>query len=300
MGAIQSIIVIAYDCDHTLIPEYMQNGLLRKNGIEPENFWKESNQLKKDQKELGINLDFENAYLNLLLQYSHSGKLEEISNKKLREEGKNLQTFQGLPDFFERIKTNIENKPECKEHGIKIEQYIISTGLKEMILGSSLYNPKYIEDVFASEFLEVNGKISQIARAVGHMKKTEFLYLLNKGGNKNPSIDINGRMPNEARRIPFENMIYVGDGPTDVPCFATLSDEGGKSVAVYNPDSDSAFKKAILLQKQRRVFTFGPADYRENTDISRKLFYLVNERAQEIIKNRQDDLMSKISDAPSF
>ena len=298
--ATQPIIVLAYNCDHTLIPEYMQNYFLKINGLEPQDFWDESNNLVLQQKDKGVNLDFENAYLNLFLKYSRDGTFKDLSNSQLREEGKVIKTFQGLPDFFKRIKDSIENEPKYKEHGLKVEHYIISTGLKEMIIGSPLYDPDYIEDVFASEFMEENGVINDVARAVGHMKKTEFLYMLNKGSNKNPNIDINGRMPNEARRIPFENMIYVGDGPTDVPCFATLSDEGGVGVAVYNPEFDKAFQKAFLLRQQRRVFTFGPADYRENTDISRKLFHIVRERADKAVKGIEDKLMGQISNAPGF
>lgn len=160
-----------------------------------------------------------------------------------------------------------------------------------MVKGSAI-GPE-LEGVFASEYnTDENGIICEIARAVGHTKKTEFLHLINKGGNKDPSIDVNGLLPRELRRIPFENMIYIGDGPTDVPCFATLNHRNGISIGVYNPESAEAFQKAYQLREQNRVFSFGEADYRTDSHTFRTIFQAVTGIAERIIRE-QDEVQRK-------
>ena len=298
MRNLQPIIVFLYDCDLTLIPEYMQNPMLRSAGITPEDFWAETWVWKDEQAKLGVNLDPENAYLNLFFKYIQNGRFPALSNAQLREFGKLIVPFPGLPEFFKKLKFHIEQK--YKAQGLVLENYIISTGLKEMIAGSPLDDPDGITDIYASEFFEENGIIAGIARAVGHMKKTEFIHLINKGGNVNPEIDVNGKIAYEYRRVPFENMVYIGDGPTDVPCFATINKRGGKCLAVYNPESEKAFRQACQLQHEGRVFTIGPADFREGSQMHRVLFHLAEQIADRIVKDRAEELRSKTGPALKY
>ncbi len=300
MRILQPVITFIYDCDLTLIPEFMQNQMLRDFGIEPDKFWIETNERRHFWLTKGINLDPENSYLNLFIKYSNDGTFPPLSNAKLREFGKAVKLFPGLPDLFHKLKSHIENNLRYKEQGIKLENYIVSTGLKEMILGSHLFDSDSLTDVFASEFLEDNGVISGIARAVGHMKKTEFIHLINKGGNIDQEIDVNGKIPYEYRRVPFQNMVYVGDGPTDVPCFATINKRGGTSIAVYDQQSEKAFKQACQLQNQGRVFTIGPADFSEGSHIFHVLIYLAEKIADKIVKDRLEELHSKTDSSPPF
>ena len=206
-----------------------------------------------------------------------------------------MPLYSGLPDFFKRINTKIQEDNLFKKYDISLEHYIISTGMKTTILGSAL--GKEVNDIFASEFYEEEGVINGIARSIGYSKKTEFLHLINKGGNTNPKIDVNSYLPKEYRRVPFEQMIYVGDGPTDVPCFAILNHRGGKSIAVYNQDSEKAFKQTYQLQSEGRVFTFAPADYREGSHLSLVLEQVVKEMAQKIVDTTERELKRVIREA---
>jgi hypothetical protein len=289
MSTSQNIIALLYDFDSTLSPECMQEALFRKRGVDGDEFWEEKRGLIKEAEQKGINYDTECAYMNLILRYVRKGTFPNLSNQELRELGKEVVLYPGLPLFLRYIKESTEEK--YKLHGITLEHYVISTGLTEMVKGSAI-GPE-LEGVFASEYnTDKNGVICEIARAVGHTKKTEFLHLINKGGNKDLSIDVNGLLPRELRRIPFENMIYIADGPTDVPCFATLNHRNGISIGVYNPDSEEAFQKAYQLREQNRVFSFGEADYRTDSHTFRTIFQAVTGIAERIIRE-QDEAQRK-------
>ncbi|MBI4980223.1 haloacid dehalogenase-like hydrolase [Candidatus Woesearchaeota archaeon] len=285
----QNIIALLYDFDSTLSPECMQEALFKKYNVDGNTFWAEKRGLMKNAEGKGVNYDTECAYMNLILRYIREEKFPPLSNLELRELGKEVALYPGLPDFLPNIKEKTEEKYDAE--GITLEHYVISTGLTEMIKGSAV--GEYLEEIFASEYnTDGNGVICEIARAVGHTKKTEFLHLINKGGNKDPSIDVNGILPRELRRIPFENMVYIGDGPTDVPCFATLNHRGGISIGVYNPSSEDAFRKAYQLREQKRVFSFGEADYREGSHTYRTILHAVTGIAERII-GEQDETQRK-------
>lgn len=283
----QNIIACLYDCDGTLIPGWMQTSLLTHYGVEPRKFWEEANGMVEKVKKEGINLNKENAYLNLIIDYAEAGIFSDLSNAKLRELGAQIKVFPGLPEFFFRMKRLVEEELRYTAYNISLENYIISTGLKEMILGSILNQEGALDGVFASEFLERGGLVKRIARSVGYTEKTKYLYEINKGANINPEIDINERLPKESRRIPFENMIYVGDGFTDVPCFALINDRGGKSIAVYDPALEKAFPQAYHLREEERVFAFSPADYSAGSETSRILELTVKEMAEGIIRGKK-------------
>lgn len=258
----ENIIGCFYDCDETLTPGAMQEPLFRHYGIDGSAFWQEKDKLIEHARRNGVAMDFENGYLNFMLDYVRDGRMPGLSNQKLRELGAEIKVFPGLPDFFARTKELIEGTRLYAEHGIKVEHYIVTTGLKEMVAGSVL-NTKDLAGIFGSEFYEHEGVISRIARAVGHMKKTDFLHIANKGGNVNPTIDVNKRMPDAERRIPFRNMKYVGDGFTDVPCFSTIGDRGGDTYGVYGSLTAKAQAETLLLE--RRVKAIAPADYRSES-----------------------------------
>lgn len=292
---LQNIIAIIYDCDLTLSPVYMQEVLFDYFKVDGQEFWKRKQVWMEKLMATGLNIDDECAYMNMMLQYVKEGKFKGLSNELLRDLGRNLLMYPGLPDFFERINSNVQEDNLFKKYDINLEHYVISTGTKQTILGSVLGSE--VKDIFASEFYEEEGVISGIARSIGYAKKTEFLHLINKGGNVNSKIDVNSFLPREFRRIPFEQMIYVGDGPTDVPCFATLNRRGGKGVAVYGNNSEKAFKQAYQLQEEKRVFTFAPADYREGSHLSLVLEKMVREMAQRVVDKTERELKGVIREA---
>lgn len=299
MVSLQNVIAIVYDCDKTLIPNYMQKPLFEKFNINENQFWNECSELTENYAKQDINLDDELAYLNNMLRYVKSGKMKNLSNQMLFDLGKEIELFPGIPDYFQRTKDMIEEDPKFKQQNITLEHYIITTGLKPMVQGNRLNS--HLTDIFASEFIEdENGQISEIARAVGYTNKTRFLYEINKGCNVNKKIDVNMKMPDEMKRIPFENMIYIGDGQTDVPCFSTLNSEKGTSLAVYHPDSKKAFKEAFQLRKEGRVVAFAEADYCEGSHLSRIIESLTSQIANKIVDKKEREFYDKISLSPTY
>lgn len=284
MGVSQNIIACFYDCDQTLIPEFMQEPMLRHLGVDPEEFWKDNNNLKKEAKAVGVDINHENAYMINLLHYIEEGKLPPLSNADLQRYGLFITVYPGLPEFFLRTKKLVQQHYE--NQNIKLEHYIISTGLRKMIQGSPLNVPGAIDQIFASEFLEYNGVIRWPARNVGFIEKTRYLYEANKGVNVDPSIDVNKRMPSDQRRIYFENMIYVGDGFTDVPCMALTIERRGTSIGVYDPNRSKAFHELQELLKDGRISRMAQTDYRRGGEASEAIEQSIVRAAEKIISKK--------------
>jgi len=267
MGEGQRIIACFYDCDQTLIPEFMQNPMLRHLGVDPAEFWAADKKLKQEASAADVTINSENSYMINLILYIKKGTLPPLSNADLQRYGKELITpFPGLPEFFLRTKEEVKKK--YAQQSITLEHYIISTGLRKMIQGSPLNAPGALDQIFASEFLEVDGVISLPARNVGFIEKTRYIYEVSKGTNVDPSIDVNKRIPYGKRRVPFENMIYVGDGFTDVPCMTMLTKLDGQSIGVYDPNNPKSLREVTELLRDRRVHRIAKADYRRGGEAS--------------------------------
>lgn len=295
MAVEQNIIAIMYDCDLTLTPVYMQEVLFDHYKLDGKEFWQKKDEWQQKVRAQGTNIDDECAYMSMMLKYVREGEFKGLSNGILRDLGKNLPVYEGIPDFFERMKQIVLEKEEYKKCDISIEHYIISTGMKETILGSKIGS--VVDGIFASEFYEEKGMLAGISRTIGYAKKTEFIHLINKGGNIDSRIDVNSKVDASDRRVPFTQMIYVGDGPTDVPCFATLNNKGGKSIAVYHPTQEKAFRQTYQLQEEGRVFAFGPADYRAGSHISNVLELTVRQMADAIVLRRENERKGRIREA---
>src|SRR5438132_7253163 len=177
---------------------------------------------------------------------------------------------------------------EHTAHGITVEHYIISSGMKVLIDGSRL--APYVRAIFGCEFATDNeGRITFPKRVISYTQKSQFLFRINKGF-LDMAQDMNDHMDPEIRPIPFPNMIYVGDGPTDVPCFTVMKKNGGQAIAVYNPDDLArvGFKKCYQLSTHAdRVKHIAPADYRRNTHLRMLLEQMVEETANRIVEQRK-------------
>ena len=293
MAALQNTIALVYDYDQTLSPRYMQDDVLfPRFGIDPTQFWKKCNALVHEQK-----WDGELAYMKCLLDYLG---MDRVTNGMLSDLGAGLSFFPGLPELFEAL-PKAALRPEHELAGIKVEHYIISSGLKALLDGSRL--KPFVKEMFGCEFGEdAEGLISFPKRVISHTTKTQFLFRINKGMLRYDQ-DVNDHMPSEQRPIPFENMVYVGDGPTDVPCFTVVMRNGGHGIAVYNPEDTSgrSFRKCYDLSTHAgRVKHIAPADYREGSHIWLLLKEMVTETADRILRRRIEERDNATIAAPTF
>ncbi len=257
----------------------MQSPLFREYGIDETNFWVEVNRLPEIYAKQGIHVSKDTVYLNHLLSYVKNGSLRGLTNKKLRELGAQIELCSGVPEIFDNLRNYAKKLGEKANLKIDVEHYVVSTGLAEMIRGCAI--APYVDGIYGCEFIEQPlppnythqqvlqlldepSEISQIGVMVDNTIKTRFIFEINKGSNKNPKIDVNAVVAYEARRVPFQNMIYVADGPSDVPVFSVVRKGGGFALAVYSKDSREERRQNDSLMKDGRVDGYGPNDY-QNT-----------------------------------
>lgn len=309
----QTVIAVVWDFDKTLIPGYMQAPLFDHYGVDAGDFWNEVNNLGHHYRNGKIELVAEDMiYLNHILTYVQHGVFDRLTNKLLRELGQKVEFYPGMPDFMIRTKKGIAANPEFQKYEISLEHYIVSTGLRQMIMGSRI--AEHVDGVWACEFIEniagpgyleetpplpgVGGPISQIAYSIDNTTKTRALFEINKGTNKFPRISVNSQVAEEDRRIPFKNIIYVADGPSDIPVFSILNRQGGRTYAVYRRGANREFQQVKKLQEQDRVQSFGEADYTEGSQTSMWLESSIEEIAHRIVRRRSEALGDKVGEAP--
>ncbi|MGX8717291.1 MAG: haloacid dehalogenase-like hydrolase, partial [bacterium] len=140
----------------------------------------------------------------------------------------------------------------------------------------------------------------QIGRVIDNTSKTRYLFEINKGVNKNPSVSVNASIAQADRRIPIENMIYIADGPSDIPMFAVVKERGGKTFAVHASDSLREFKQNDMLLQNGRVDCYGPADYRPGTQTYRWLMMHVTEIAERLVQQEELQLKTRIHNPPPY
>lgn len=247
------VVAICYDFDKTLTPDDMQaQGFIQSVGYDIDSFWKKSNGLAEEN-----GMDQNLAYMYTMLQESQGKVL--FTKQGLKEYGSKIQLFPGVEEWFERIRTYAENK------GVILEHYIISSGLKEMIEGTKVASS--FEKIYASSFLYNDRDVAVWpAQVVNYTNKTQFLFRIEKG-----TLDINDSGVNEffapeELRVPFRNMIYIGDSDTDIPCMKLVNVNGGHSIGVYNPDTKKK-EKVYKMMHDNRIKYFAPADYQEGSEL---------------------------------
>lgn len=247
------IIAIMYDFDKTLCTKDMQEYTFIPNlGIKPENFWDDANKLRKDS-----DMDQVLTYMYLMLKKTLDNGMY-LKRNYLNEMGDEIELFAGVEEWFERINNY------GIIHGVIIEHYIISSGLKEIIEGSKI--GKYFKRIYASEFYyNEEGNAVWPKLAVNYTNKTQFLSRINKGIlDIWDDYNLNKKMLDDDRRISTSNMIYIGDGLTDVPCMKLTKDGGGVSIAVYTNNSAEVAKN---LLNDGRINYIAQADYSEGSQI---------------------------------
>lgn len=310
----QNTIAVIWDFDKTLIPGYMQDPLFKEFNINADDFWTEVNSLPEKYQKQGIRVGKDTIYLNHILTCIQQGIFKDLSNAKLRELGGQLEFYKGIPEIFDVLKRVVEKEEKYKEYSIHVEHYIISTGLSEMIKGSKIN--EYIDGVWGCEFIEkpirsnldirVDDKkeasehvISQIGYMIDNTSKTRAIFEINKGVNKYPDIDVNSKMERKDRRVPFENMIYIADGPSDVPVFSVLKQYKGKTFAIYPKGVEKAFKQVDELIKAERIDMYAEADYSEGTTTYMWLTKTVKDIAENIYNERIKQVYNSVGSVPS-
>ena len=305
--ALTNNIAVIFDFDYTLTKTVSEQPIFDFYNYDGEKFWdavqkeyeKRIKELKKRPR-TGIfgpesTLCYETTYSDVLVDYVQNGIFPGLTLDRLKELGKLIEFYEGVPEFMPELQEFMKNKEEWRKHNINLEFYVISCAIREMIEGSKI--AKYLTGLFATEFGENEKGISKVYHAISYNEKMKFIYKSNKG----PDYDENDFVPYELRRIEKGNFMYIGDGQSDVPCFKAITkDMFGVALGVYSPDKQKAFTETYNLVKQGRVVATCPADYRKGTHLRRYLEQEISEIADRIVRNIEEKISSRVIAKPSL
>ncbi|MBQ9673211.1 MAG: haloacid dehalogenase-like hydrolase [Ruminococcus sp.] len=247
------IVAIMYDFDKTLSTKDMQEfAFIPSLSMTPCEFWNKANEIG-----LALEMDSTLAYMYTMLTESQK-RGHPLTRNGLVNQGRQIEFFPGVEDWFNLINSFAEGI------GVTVEHYIISSGLKEIIEGTAI--SRKFKKIYGCEFVyDDNGEAVFPKTAVNYTNKTQFVYRINKGVLEvSNDDDLNRSMPDDSKRIPFCNMIYIGDGLSDVPCMKMMKSYGGVAIAVYNGTVNARVRELLL---KNRVDYIYPADYTENSGL---------------------------------
>ena len=275
-----TVLAVIFDFDDTLLPD-STSALLEAHGLDPEEFW-----TSKARALVDLGYDPPLAYLNLLLRETGGGRpLGDLTNQRLAEFGASLDHtwFPGLPDLFEDLRSIASDFRD-----VSIEFYIVSSGLQAIIEGSE-HVKKYFRGAYGCQLGEDagNGLISDIKRCVTFTEKTRFLFEINKGirpsdAKTHPHL-VNQAIAEENRPVPFRNMIYVGDGLADVPCFSLVEKGGGTAFGVFKSGAESAKQAFQRFLETKRVRSMHHPDYGGDAELGSLLRAAVSTACSNIM-----------------
>ena len=299
-----NVIAVIWDFDKTLIRGYMQTPIFKKYKIDESAFWREVNSLPDYYKqEQGVQVNKDTVYLNHLIKYVKDGKLKGLSNKSLKEFGHEQDFYLGVVELIRNMQKHLEDSAEGKnysEYNIRVENYIVSTGIKKVIEGTELSS--YVAGIWGCELIDAkvdgNDEISEVGYTIDNTTKTRALFEINKGIPQNPDIDVNAKMSEQSRRVKFKHMIYIADGPSDVPAFSVINKFGGATFAVYPKGDERAFKQVEKLREDGRINMYAEADYTEGTTAYMWITNKVREFADQIYNEERNKLEESVSVAP--
>jgi len=273
----QNKIAIIYDFDGTLSPQPMQEyTVFPKIGINSTNFWDEVKRKSKSTSSEEMLV-----YMHLLMKKAEKKEID-LGPNELKKLAKQIKYFPGVKEWFRRINSYVEDDNQSK---IKIKHYLISAGLKEILEGIPI--KKYFSKIYASEYqYNHHGEAIFPKLLITDTTKTQFLFRINKG-KENISENINEHMPENERPIPFSNIIYIGDGLTDVPCMTVTKHNGGNTIAVYKKGSHKGIKVCRKLLEADRVHFIAQADYSKGRDLEKKVKLLLRSIISNIEYQRE-------------
>lgn len=259
------VVAIMYDFDKTLCTKDMQDySFIPGLDLKPSQFWEKANVFGEAQQ-----MDSILAYLYTMIEEKKKQGLP-ITKESLHKNGEAIILYEGVKEWFDRV--NLYGAAQ----GVTVEHYVISSGLKEIIEGSQIADK--FKKIYACEFLyDENGEALWPKTAVNYTNKTQFVYRINKGVlDVSNDLDLNRSMPDDSKRVPFSNMIYIGDGLSDVPCMKMMKAYGGWAIAVYQESNKSKVEELLLNDRVDFIF---PADYREESDLNKTVHNLIKKIA---------------------
>ena len=249
---------IAYDFDGTLAPGNMQEPqFLPDIGKKPNEFWAEVEALTKEHQ-----ADSVLVYMEQMLREAASNKVP-VKREDFKKQGESIKLFHGVEAWFDRI------TDYGRGRGVHVEHYLVSSGNAEIVAGTPIAS-KFTQ-IYASKFMfDENGVATWPALAINYTTKTQYLFRINKGAHDlSDNRQVNEFVEKRDRPVPFENMVFIGDGPTDVPCFRLVKDQGGLSIIVFKPKTKNAKEKAEKFKKEGRVHCVARAIYTEGSKLDR-------------------------------
>ena len=280
------VVAVCYDFDKTLSPDDMQaQGYIQSVGFDVERFWEES-----DAFAVAHDMDQNLAYMYKMVQEAEGRFV--FSKKALMDYGAKVKLFPGVNGWFERIRNyGLEN-------GVIVEHYIISSGLKEMIEGTEPAKNGAFKRIYANSFCYNDRGIAiWPAQVVNYTSKTQFLFRIEKGVLDVNDPGVNDYFPPEKLRVPFRNIIYIGDSDTDIPCMKLVNSNGGSSIGVYNPET-AGKEKVYRMIRDGRIRYFAPADYTEGAPIDGLVKnILLSAAARERLEDAHTEAVRETCDA---
>ncbi|OZG61774.1 hypothetical protein BLEM_1311 [Bifidobacterium lemurum] len=298
-----NIIAVVWDFDKTLVDGYMQDPIFEAYDVDAQTFWHEVNALpEKYMREQDVRVNSDTIYLNQFIKEAQSGgRFQGLNNEQLKDFGSKLKFYPGVPDIFKETTQLVEGNEAFSERDIKVEHYIVSTGMAPVIKGSIV--AQYVRGIWGCELIEKKNEdgtrvISELGYTIDNTSKTRALFEINKGVPVESGIDVNAKMPESMRRVRFENMIYIADGPSDIPAFSVVNRYGGSTFAVYPKKDDKAFAQVEQMRESGRIDMYAEADYREGTTANMWIKHKIEELAKRIVDQEKAKVASSVQGAP--
>lgn len=278
MAKKKPIIAILYDFDKTLATDDMQNfSFIPALGMTKEEFWGETTKLSQK-----TNMEKILSYMYMMIEKSKEKNIP-LTKDYLYSLGKDVKFYPGVTTWFDRINT------VGLSLGVEIEHYIVSSGTKEIIEGTSI--AKEFKEIYGCEFLYGKDNIAMWPKiAINYTAKTQFVFRISKGV-LDASDDVGVNVRTDYKRVPFRNIIYIGDGLTDIPCMTLVKEKGGKSIAIYPKGQKD---KVFPLFEEERVNYICRGDYSINSDLEKIVRLIINQAAiVNTLINKESELLNK-------
>ena len=275
------VVAICYDFDKTLSPDDMQaQGYIQSVEYDVPDFWKESNALAETN-----DMDQNLAYMYKMKKEAEGRVL--FTKKNLEDYGSKVRLFPGVEEWFDRIKRY------GKKQGVIVEHYIISSGLKEMIEGTSVAKKGSFEKIYASSFYyNDHGVAEWPAQVINYTNKTQFLFRIEKGVLDVNDLGVNDYFAPDEIRVPFRNMIYIGDSDTDIPCMKVVNSRGGYAIGVYSSETKDKTKVRKMI-RDGRVKYYAEADYTDGSELDNLVKAIIDRTAKNEVLEVKSSICEK-------